>query len=78
MMTALTNLYSNPEYASLMSENIKDYDPSLVISTLQNMTLGQLTMEFLILNSFIALVLSLPTMLVAKTRDKQPHNMQQK
>ena len=70
MLTALTEVYTNPEYTELMKQAVPEYKPQDVLDLLSQITLRDLAINFLVLNSFLAIVLSIPTAFVAAVRKK--------
>lgn len=70
MLTALTEVYTNPEYTELMKQAVPEYKPQDVLDLLSQITLRDLAINFLVLNSFLAIVLSIPTAFVAALRKK--------
>lgn len=70
MLTALTEVYTNPEYTELMKQAVPGYKPQDVLDLLSQITLRDLAINFLVLNSFLAIVLSIPTAFVAAVRKK--------
>ena len=70
VLTALTEVYTNPEYTELMKQAMPEYKPQDVLDLLSQITLRDLAINFLVLNSFLAIVLSIPTAFVAAVRKK--------
>ena len=68
MLTALTEVYMNPEYTELMKQAMPEYKPQDVLNLLSDISLRDLTVNFMLMNSFLAIVLSIPTAFVARFR----------
>ena len=68
MLTVLTEVYTNPEYTELMKQAMPEYKPQDVLNLLSQITLRDLAVNFMLMNSFLAIVLSLPTAFVARFR----------
>lgn len=66
MMSILTELYSNPANAETLKQMMPEYDPKEVITLLTQITLRELTINLLVVNAMLALILSIPTAFVAK------------
>ena len=68
MLTVLTEVYTNPEFAELMKQAMPEYKPQDILDMLSQITLRDLAINFMLMNSFLAIVLSLPTAFVARLR----------
>lgn len=68
LLTALTEIYSNPLYADAMKQAVPGSDAKEMLALMSQISLTDLTLNFLVFNSFIAIVLSIPTALVAKVK----------
>lgn len=68
MLTALTELYTNPVYTDAMKEAMPEYNPQEVIDLLSKITFTDLTFTFMVMNSFLAIVISIPTAFVARVK----------
>ena len=68
MLTVLTEVYTNPEYTELMKQAMPKYKPQDVLNLLSQITLRDLAINFMLMNSFLAILLSLPTAFVARFR----------
>ena len=68
MLTVLTEVYTNPEYTELMKQAMPEYKPQDILNLLSQITLRDLAINFMLMNSFLAIVLSIPTAFVARTR----------
>ena len=53
-----------------MKQAVPEYKPQDVLDLLSQITLRDLAINFLVLNSFLAIVLSIPTAFVAAVRKK--------
>ena len=69
MLTALTELYTNPVYTDAMKEAMPKYNPQEVIDLLSKITFADLTSTFMLMNSLLAIVLSIPTAFVARVKN---------
>ncbi len=67
-LTSLTDMYSNPQYSDMMRQMIPDSNPQDFVNAFSEITLNTLALNFLVVNSFFAIVLSIPTAFVAKVR----------
>ena len=68
MLTALTEVYTNPQYTDLLKQSMPEFKPQDILDVFSQITLTDLTINFLLVNSFLAIVLSLPTAFVARSR----------
>ena len=68
MLTVLTEVYTSPEYTELIKEAVPDFTPQQVLEMLLQISLTELALNFLIINAFLAIVLSIPTAYVARIK----------
>ena len=68
MLTALTEVYTNPQYTDLLKQSMPEFKPQDILDVFSQITLTDLTINFLLVNSFLAIVLSLPTAFVARLK----------
>lgn len=68
MLTVLTEVYTSPEYTELIKEAVPDFTPQQVLEMLSQISLTELALNFLIINAFLAIVLSIPTAFVARLK----------
>lgn len=68
MLTALTEVYTDPTYTEVLKQTMPELKPQEVLDVISQITLTDLTMNFLIANSFLAILLSLPTAFVARLK----------
>ena len=61
-------IYTTPEFADLMKQAMPEYKPQDILDMLSQITLRDLAINFMLMNSFLAIVLSLPTAFVARLR----------
>lgn len=71
LLTALTLVYTDPTYTDTLIQAMPDFKPQEVLDAISKITLQDLVLNFLVMNSFIALLLSLPTAFVARERKKK-------
>ena len=69
MLTSMTEIYSDPANIEALKQMVPDYKPEDMIAMLSQITFSQLTLNFLVINSFLAIVLSLPTAFVARVKN---------
>ncbi len=62
------DFYSNPENKTVIEQQYPGVNVQEVLKALCTIELSQLIMSFLIMNSLIAVLLSIPTMFVARPR----------
>lgn len=62
------DFYSNPENKAVIEQQYPGVNVQEVLKALCTIELSQLIMSFLIMNSLIAVLLSIPTMFVARPR----------
>lgn len=68
MLTSMTEVYTNPSYTEVLQESMPEFNPQDVLDLLSQITLTDLTLNFLIINCFLAIVLSIPTAFVARIK----------
>ena len=68
MLTVLTEVYTSPEYTELIKEAVPDFTPQQALEMLSQISLTELALNFLIINAFLAIVLSIPTAFVARLK----------
>lgn len=68
LLTIMTETYNNPAFIESMKEIMPEYKPEMVLDMLSQISLTSLTMNFLIINVLLALLLSVPTAFVARPR----------
>ena len=69
-LSALTDMYTNPQYDDLMKQLMPDSKPQNVLDSFSKITLNELALNFMVINSFFAIILSIPTAIVARVRPK--------
>lgn len=67
----ILDFYGNPENKALIEHQYPGVNVQEVLDSFRNIELSQLIMSFLIMNSLIAILLSIPTMFVARPRPGQ-------
>lgn len=68
MMQALTEIYTNPINAEALKQMLPEYEPQQVLDMLSTISLKDIVINMLVMNAFLAIILSLPTTVVAKWR----------
>lgn len=69
-LTAITAMYANPQYSELMKQMVPDGNPQELVDTFANVTLNELALNFMVVNSLFAIILSIPTAIAARVRAK--------
>lgn len=64
----ILDFYGNPEDKAVIEQQYPGVNVQEVLSAFSTIELSQLIMSFLIMNSLIAILLSIPTMFVARPR----------
>ncbi|MBO7347838.1 MAG: DUF4199 domain-containing protein [Bacteroidaceae bacterium] len=64
----ILDFYGNPENKAVIEQQYPGVNVQEVLSAFSTIELSQLIMSFLIMNSLIAILLSIPTMFVARPR----------
>lgn len=67
-MQAILDFYDNPENKAIIEHQYPGIDVQEVLQSFRTIELSQLVMSFLIMNSLVAVLLSIPTMIVARPR----------
>lgn len=70
MLTALTETYTNPNYTEVMKNTVPDFKPQEVLDIISQISLRDLALNFLVVNSFLAILISIPTAFVARFKKK--------
>lgn len=70
MLTALTETYTNPIYTDAMMKTLPDFKPQEVLDVISQISLRDLALNFLVVNSFLAILISIPTAFVARLKKK--------
>lgn len=70
MLRVMTDVYTNPANAEALKQMMPEFDPKETIAMLSQISLRELTLNFMVMNAFVALMLSLPTAMVARQRKK--------
>ena len=65
---SIFDFYGNPENKALIEHQYPSVNVQEVLNSFRTIELSQLILSFLIMNSFIAILLSIPTMFVARPR----------
>lgn len=69
-MASLVDIYSNPQYGEMMQQLVPGSKPQEVLDTFYKITLNELALNFFVINSFFAIILSIPTAIVARVKPK--------
>ncbi len=67
-LTSLTDMYGNPQFGEMMQQMMPGSNPREVLKAFSSITLNALALNFLVVNSFFAIILSIPTAIVARKR----------
>ena len=67
-MQAILDFYANPENRAIIEQQYPGIDVHEVLKSFSTIEISQLVMSFLIMNSLIAVLLSIPTMIVSRPR----------
>lgn len=69
-LASLADIYSNPQYNEMMQQLMPGSKPQEVLEAFSNITLNELALNFFVINSFFAIILSIPTAIVARVKPK--------
>lgn len=69
MVDSIVRLYQTPDIADAIKKSMPDFDIEQTIGLLNNITLSELMGQMLMMNAFFAILLSIPTAVVAKVRN---------
>lgn len=68
-MTALADMYDNPQTAELMQQMMPGKNSKqMLLEQLSQLTLNQLAVNFMLVNAMFAIILSIPTAIVARVK----------
>lgn len=69
-LSALADMYTDPQYSDMMSKLMQETNPKEVLEVFSHITLNELALNFMVVNAFFAIILSIPTAIVARVRPK--------
>ncbi len=67
-LTSITDMYSNPQFGEMMQQMMPGSNPQDVLDAFSGITINALALNFLVINSLFAIILSIPTAIVARKR----------
>ncbi len=70
-LSAAIEMYSQPEYAEMLQQMAPGSKPQDILDAFSAIPLNLLALNFLLINSLFAIVLSIPTAFVARMKDKR-------
>ena len=68
MIESIVQLYQTPEIADALRKAMPELDIEQTVSLLSGLTLSELMGQILMMNAFLAILLSIPTAIVATRR----------
>lgn len=69
-MASMAKMYENPQYSEMMRQLVPGSSPQGVLDMFSQITLNDLALNFMVINAFLAIILSIPTAFVARVRPK--------
>lgn len=69
-LTSLADIYYSPQYSEMMQQLMPDSKPQDVLDAFSKITLNELALNFFVVTSFLAIILSIPTAIVARVKSK--------
>ncbi len=67
-LASITEMYSNPQFVEMMQQMSPGSKSQDVLDAFSGITLNTVAQNFLLVNSFFAIILSIPTAFVARVR----------